>query len=162
MAAFAGSHLNENDRFRNFLKTHQPAAVDQAVRVLNEAIAPRIDCLACGNCCKSLMIVVTEKEADTLADHFHQTRDEFDSAHLEKGSAGMMVMHTIPCHFLKGNNACSVYEKRFEGCREFPALHLPGFNARLFTTFMHYERCPIIFNVVEQLKEVMAFSRDEA
>ncbi|MBV9989122.1 MAG: hypothetical protein JO301_15695, partial [Chitinophagaceae bacterium] len=48
----------------------------------------------------------------------------------------------------------------FAGCREFPALHVPGFRNRLFTTFMHYERCPIIFNVMEQLKDVIGFDRD--
>jgi Fe-S-cluster containining protein len=107
------------------------------------------------------MIVVTEQEADLVADHLQQSRTDFDREHLEKGSQGMMIMHTIPCDFLQTNNACSVYEKRFGGCREFPALHLPGFTARLFTTFMHYDRCPIIFNVVEQLKEVLSFDRND-
>lgn len=108
------------------------------------------------------MIVVTETEADTISDQLKQSRKDFDRQHLEKGAAGMMIMNTIPCDFLQADNACRVYENRFGGCREFPALHLPDFNKRLFTTFMHYDRCPIIFNVVEQLKDVLAFTRDEA
>ena len=65
-----------------------------------------------------------------------------------------MLMNAIPCTFLK-EEKCTVYAHRFAGCREFPAMHLPNFNKRLFTTFMHYSRCPIIYNVIEGLKIVV-------
>ncbi|MFK5088425.1 YkgJ family cysteine cluster protein, partial [Klebsiella pneumoniae] len=71
-------------------------------------------------------------------------------------STHLMVINKVPCHFLS-DNQCTVYEHRFAGCREFPALHLPKFFKRLFTVFMHYERCPIIFNVVEALKQKTKF-----
>lgn len=107
------------------------------------------------------MVLINDAEADNLSQHLGQTREAFDSEYLEKGSGGLMIMNRMPCPFLS-DNKCSVYEHRFEGCKEFPALHLPHFKDRLFTTFMHYERCPIIFNVVEQLKEEMNFERDPA
>lgn len=130
------------------------------VSYLNETISPQIDCMSCGNCCKSLMIPVSDVEADNLSQHLHQTREDFDEQYIEKGSNGMrMMINQIPCHFLS-EKKCTIYEYRFEGCKEFPALHLPNFKNRLFTTFMHYQRCPIIFNVVEQLKEEMSFERD--
>ena len=96
------------------------------------------------------MINVTDEEANKLSQHLNKPRTDFDTQYLEKGSS-MMVINAIPCHFLN-ENKCSVYDYRFAGCREFPALHLPHFTKRLFTTFMHYNRCPIIYNVVEQLK----------
>ncbi len=101
------------------------------------------------------MINVTDEEADKLSHHLNESRTDFDNQYLEKGSS-MMVINAIPCHFLNGNK-CSVYDNRFAGCREFPALHLPHFTKRLFTTFMHYNRCPIIYNVVEQLKTDTGF-----
>jgi Fe-S-cluster containining protein len=85
------------------------------------------------------------------------SRTEFDTTYLEKGSHGTMLVNHIPCHFLM-ENKCTIYEDRFAGCREFPALHLPHFTNRLFTVFMHYSRCPIIFNVIEQLKKELNFS----
>ena len=121
---------------------------------LNERITSQIDCTACGNCCKSLMINVTNEEADALSTHLNQTRKDFDTQYLEK-SGTMMLMNAIPCTFLN-NDRCTVYEHRFAGCREFPAMHLPDFNKRLFTTFMHYSRCPIIFNVIEGMKELIS------
>lgn len=102
------------------------------------------------------MINISNEEADTIADHLHQTRKYFDEQYVEKGSNGMMIMNKMPCHFLK-ENKCTVYENRFSGCREFPNMHLPNFKERLFTIFMHYDRCPIIFNVVEELKIKLSF-----
>ena len=95
--------------------------------------------------------MVDNEEADLLSNHLKQTREIFEEKYVEKGSNGLMIMNQMPCQFLS-ENKCTVYEQRFAGCKEFPAMHLPNFKKRLFTTFMHYNRCPIIFNVIEQLK----------
>ena len=158
IACLALEKEEENDRFRVFLLTFDTESIDKWVFKLNEAISAVIDCTQCGNCCKSLMINISEEEANRLSDHLLQSRKDFDKQYVEKGNHGMMLMNQMPCHFLQ-NNKCTVYEHRFEGCREFPAMHLPDFQKRLFTTFMHYGRCPIIFNVLEQLKEVLLFQR---
>jgi Fe-S-cluster containining protein len=151
IASLAVEKQAENDAFGSFLKSaSQPEAIDTLVNSLNATVSQQVDCTVCGNCCKTLMINVTDEEADKLSNHLHQSRAEFDNQFLEKGSS-MMVINTMPCHFLS-NNKCTVYDYRFAGCREFPALHLPNFTKRIFTTFMHYDRCPIIYNVVEQLK----------
>ncbi len=156
IAQSAIAKQSENDSFRDFLKTHNSQQIDEAVFALNETIAPQISCVSCGNCCKSLMVNINDDEANNLSRHLGQTREEFDTKYLEKGSS-MMILNSIPCHFLS-DNKCTVYEYRFEGCKEFPALHLPEFSKRLFTTFMHYDRCPIIYNVVEGLKAEMEFN----
>lgn len=140
------------------MKAYESEAIDTAVSRLNNEISPRIVCTDCGNCCKSLMINVTEKEAGEVASLLHQSRKDFDAQYLEKGGNGMIIINKIPCHFLS-DNKCTVYEHRFAGCKEFPALHLPQFKQRLFTTFIQYGRCPIIFNVIEQLKEEMEFEK---
>ncbi len=159
IAAYSALRTAENDRFREYLKQCGGARVDSLVQALNEQVSAQIDCTACGNCCKSLMIVVSDEEADVLSAHLGQERSEFDERYLEKGSQ-LMIINRMPCHFLN-DNKCTVYENRFAGCREFPALHLPDFTKRLFTIFMHYDRCPIIFNVVEKLKESVGFESDQ-
>ena len=156
---FSAQKEPENERFKNFLKERNNEQIDACVAQLNATITPQINCTHCGNCCKSLMVLISDSEADHLSQHLQKERKAFDEQYLEKGSNGMMIMNRMPCHFLS-QNKCTVYEHRFEGCKEFPALHLPNFKNRLFTTFMHYERCPIIFNVVEQLKDEMSFERD--
>ncbi|MBS1626995.1 MAG: YkgJ family cysteine cluster protein [Bacteroidetes bacterium] len=151
----AADKENENDLFQSFLKEQNAETIDKIVHQLNKKISTQIDCTTCGNCCKTLMINVTDEEANNLANKLNQPRKIFDENYLEK-STQLMVINKMPCHFLH-NNICTVYENRFAGCKEFPALHLPNFIKRLFTVFMHYERCPIIFNVVEALKQEIYF-----
>jgi uncharacterized protein len=147
----------ENDAFVSFLQQQPSATIDALVSTLYQQIEPQINCLNCGNCCKSLMINVTETEANSVSQYLQISRQTFDEQYLEKGSS-MMIVNTIPCHFLQSNNACSIYPQRFSGCKEFPALHIPNFTGRLFTVFMHYNRCPIVYNVVEVLKTSAGFS----
>lgn len=156
IALLATERSSENDRFAEHIRSLDVQETDRLAHALNREIEPRIDCTQCGNCCRSLMINVTEEEANRLSDHLGQERSSFDEKHLEKGSNGMMIMNTIPCHFLN-EDKCTVYEYRFSGCREFPAMHLPGFRQRIFTTLMHYGRCPIIFNLVEAMKPLTRF-----
>lgn len=132
------------------------AEVDAAVFALNKIIEPKIDCTQCGNCCKSLMVNITNEEATHAAEFLNMSRPDFDEKYIEKGSHELMIINTIPCAFLTGTS-CSIYSHRFAGCKEFPALHLPQFNKRLFTVMMHYNRCPIIYNVVEELKKETGF-----
>lgn len=142
----------ENLHFKEVLQNSDAAVIDEVVQKLNIEITTQVDCTACGNCCKTLMINVTQPEADNLALHLQIPESELKEKYIETSLTGdRMIVNAIPCHFLTGTR-CSIYEHRFAGCREFPGMHLPGFTSRLFTTFMHYGRCPIIYNVVEELK----------
>lgn len=130
--------------------------VDILVHQINDRISSQIDCTQCGACCKTLMINVTEAEKESLAAHMQITAQQFKDDYLEESAEGQMIMHSIPCSFLSGNK-CSVYKHRFEECREFPHLHKDNFKGRLFGTLMHYGKCPIIYNVVEELKTETGF-----
>jgi Fe-S-cluster containining protein len=147
----------ENDNFIAHLKQLNAQEIDTAVFELNNIIEPQIDCTICGNCCKTLMINVEEDEANNAAKHLSISREKFDEQFIEKSLSGKMLISKMPCHFL-AENKCTIYESRFAGCKEFPALHLPQIQKRLFTVFMHYNRCPIIYNVVEQLKVRVGFN----
>ncbi len=147
----------ENQAFKAFLRAQDTADIDRLVQELDAAITPQIDCTSCGNCCRSLMINVTAEEVTSLAAHLQRTEEDVKEQYIETGSgSGQMVINTIPCHFLDGSR-CSIYEQRFAECREFPGLHQPNFTGRLFAMLMHYGRCLIIYNVLEEMKERMAF-----
>ena len=150
----------ENYFFKEFLRGNDSGETDVLVHALADEITPQIDCTACGNCCKSLMINVSGPETERLADHLEMPLEKLKERYIETSLQGSMIMNTIPCHFLSGTS-CSIYEHRFAECRTFPGLHEPDFTGRLFSTFMHYGRCPIIFNVVEQLKIDTGFLKDQ-
>ncbi|MFN8265878.1 MAG: YkgJ family cysteine cluster protein [Chitinophagaceae bacterium] len=153
----ASEKADENVKFADLIRKLDPQELDNEIAILNQSIEPQIDCTACANCCKSLMIQVSAEEANHNAELLHISRESFDDTYLEKGSHDLMIMNTIPCAFLS-NNKCSIYEHRFEGCREFPGLHLPHFHKRIFSVMMHYGRCPIVFNVIEALKTAVHFN----
>lgn len=148
----------ENDVFRAFLKNKNPELIDSLVHTLNDIITPQIDCTQCGNCCKSLMINVSTAEAESLARHISMDLPSMKKQFLEESEQGQLVMNTIPCFFLEGTK-CSIYENRFSGCREFPYLEQDNISSRMFALLIHYESCPIIFNVMERLKIKLQFFR---
>lgn len=147
----------ENDVFRAFVKNNDPELIDALVHELNDNITPQIDCTQCGNCCKSLMINVSREEAEKLAQHINMDLPAMKKQFLEESEQGQLIMNIIPCYFLNGTK-CSIYENRFSGCREFPYLDQDNFSSRLFALLIHYEKCPIIFNVVEALKIRLKFA----
>jgi uncharacterized protein len=146
----------ENLHFREYLRARDPGQLDAHVQRLNEEIAPQVDCTACGNCCKSLMVNITPVEVVKLAVYLEKEPEDVMEQYVETSLQGNMVLNSMPCPFLAGTR-CGIYEDRFTECREFPSLHQPGFRDRLFPTFMHYGRCPIIYNVVEKLKVESGF-----
>lgn len=156
IAIWAVEREEENDHFQSFLSTYDSGLIDERVFALQEQITPKIDCQQCGNCCKSLLIEVTQPEAERVAAFLGEDATQFMEENLEKGIGERMIMNAIPCRFLH-ELSCTIYADRFAGCHEFPALHLPGFTQRYFTTRMHYGRCPIIFNVWEALKKDLPF-----
>ena len=147
----------ENELFVSFLKQHSAIYIDDLVKELNHEVTPQIDCTKCGNCCKTLMIQVEKIEIEKVSRTLNLTHKQFEDKYIESGSGDQQLMNMIPCAFLSGSK-CSIYNERFSSCREFPALEIPFFTKRLFTVFMHYGRCPIIFNVIEGLKINLKFN----
>lgn len=154
IARHSATNESANELLKERLLRIDSAVLDNAVCRLYEVLSPQIDCTACGNCCRSLLINLEKEDARVLADYLDIGIDQFRNTYVEESSSGeLSVMNKIPCHFLK-DNMCTVYAARPTECREFPGLHRPGFNQRLFATFMHYGRCPIIYNVIEGLRLV--------
>jgi Fe-S-cluster containining protein len=161
ISALATQRENENDAFRIFLKNMESGEVDKQVHELNNIITPQIDCTQCGNCCKSLMINITIPEANALAAQLEINLPDLKKKYIEESNGGQLIMNTIPCHFLTGTS-CSIYENRFTECREFPHLHKDHFCNRLFGTMQYYAMCPIIFNVIEELKSRLGFANENS
>lgn len=148
---------DENYYFRSFLEQKDEAYIDHIVHRLNDQIAPQIDCTQCGNCCRTYMISLEKKDADRLSAHLGISTNELSEKYLETSQEEtVQVFNKIPCHFLQ-DNKCTVYEARPGDCRDFPHLHKKGFTSRLFSMISFYGTCPIVYNVMEQLKRETGF-----
>ena len=156
----AAEKEEESDKFRQFVKNADNKYIDDEVHSVNRTITAEIDCTQCGRVCQILMINITEPEVNRLAGHLNLSAKDTKATYIEQSEQGQMIMNTIPCAFLK-DKKCSIYEHRFTECRDFPHLHKSGFINRLFATLMYYGMCPIIYNVVENLKKTTGFIPDK-
>ena len=155
IAALATAREPEIEPLRQRIKEIDSYLLDKKVHRIYAAVEAAVDCTLCGNCCKTLIIDVATPEIDACAELLQTTPEHFKEQYIEESQGGRCFINTIPCHFL-ADNKCTIYSHRFADCREFPHLHKPGFRDRLSGTLLHYGRCPIIFNTIEELKRELS------
>ena len=148
---------NENYSFRAFLKGKEIDKVDKIVHRLHREITAKINCQECGNCCISLVPRVKENEIAFLAELDKVTVEEFirDNLELDNFDNSLFLIHT-PCRYLDGKS-CSIYDNRPLECKAYPYTHRPGFVSRTLNMISNYGICPIVFNLMENLKEETDF-----
>ncbi len=146
----------ENLRFRSFLKNSYSRSVDKLVHELNAYYASQIDCTRCGHCCTRLRPILAESDIDRLMDELHISRTKFRKEYVMYDEEGDMLFKHLPCSFLK-DKKCTLYASRPEDCRSYPHLHKTEFTSRLYGVLENYAICPIVFNVVEELKKRLNF-----
>lgn len=159
IASLAEQNESENFEFRAFLKGQDPEKVDKVVHELHEHIVSQIDCQKCGNCCHELCPGLSASELKTLAEIDKLSESEFEDKYVAIDEfEGIKYMKDTPCKYLNGNS-CAIYEKRPEVCRSYPHTHKAQFTSRTFGMIENYGICPIVFNLMEELKERMGFFR---
>ena len=160
------SRHNEGEdwRFRNFLKTQTrltTEAIDREAHALTEEVWKEIDCLQCANCCKTLQIVVDQKDIVRLAAHLKMNVAQFVRTYVVVAEDGVKLLKSNPCALLGADNKCTVYEVRPQACRDFPFLYDAHFASRSLSMIDNCSTCPIVFNVWRRLKTRLGFRRDE-
>ncbi len=161
IARLAKRRENQNYKFRAFLKMQDDNKVDPIVHRLHREITEAIDCTKCGNCCKTLHPSVTKEEISRLAKALEISDETFGKRHLKTDNIDHeKFMSDSPCIFLDSKR-CSIYPDRPEVCREYPFTGEPEFTSRTFNMIFYYEICPIVFNLMEQLKVELGFFDDQ-
>ena len=143
----------EDLRFRQYLRFELDFPkdnLDVLVWEILAEVAPAIDCLACGNCCRATHTAFTPEEIEALAPRLGLTAAEFRHLHIVV-EAGVAFINPLPCPFLEGNR-CTVYEDRPTVCREYPHLDKPESSYRSKDILGNVDVCPIVFNVWRLLK----------
>src|SRR5690349_4747717 len=155
---------DENSRFRLFLKTKcnlKPDEIDRRVFAATRRAWAGIDCTKCANCCREAKPGFNEGEVNRLARRLTMTRQQFIETYMEHSELGdekPWTTRTTPCPFLK-DNLCSVYEDRPADCSGYPYLYEPDFVFRTLGMIGRTFTCPIVYEVMEELKKSMGFPR---
>ncbi|MEA4975100.1 MAG: YkgJ family cysteine cluster protein [Paludibacter sp.] len=127
--------------------------MDVQIHALHDRYSAEIDCLSCGNCCRSLGPRITDKDVDRLAKHFRMKAVDFISQYLRTDEDGDMVFKTMPCPFLGADNYCAVYENRPKACREYPHTDRKKFYQIYMLSVENASTCPIVYKVLQDLTD---------
>lgn len=162
IAQLAREREDENWQFYSFLKRGidlETEELDAIVHNHYKAVTSQIDCRACANCCRNMRVVLSLADISRLAAGLSIPEPQLIQRYLHPGDEkDTYTFNSKPCPFLSGNT-CTVYESRPDACRSFPHLHKKDFVFRLHGVLANYTICPIVFNVLECLKDELRSSR---
>lgn len=136
------------------LKQKPPRNLDEQFETLHDLAFAKIDCLTCGNCCKTTSPMLFEKDIDRLSSHLKMKPGDFVAQYLMLDTDGLYCFKQTPCPFLGDDNACSVYNDRPKACREFPHTNHRKMHTHLALAHQNIEICPAVFAIVEQLNRL--------
>jgi Fe-S-cluster containining protein len=149
----------ENLDFRAYVRADLDLSdyrLNAVVQQATQEVWAHIDCRTCANCCKTRHPLFSRTEVQRIAEYLGTTAAELRARYLEiDQEAAKYTTRELPCPFLK-DNLCSIYDVRPSVCSGYPHLHR-NFRNRLWQTIDNAETCPIVFNVLERLKQRLGF-----
>ena len=156
--AAAAKLERENLRFRSFLKSHaDDDELDRHIHRLHSELFSHYNCSKCRNCCRAYRTSLSEDEINDIAAYLGLARQEFMENNLIEGSQGYEL--DSPCRFLSANGICEIESCKPAECRAFPYTGRPDRLGSLLGMVSFAEECPVVFEILERLKEIYRFRR---
>ena len=149
----ANKKLKENKTFLARLKSKKPGNLDRIVSDLHTEAFNRINCLDCGNCCRTLGPRILQKDIDRIAKFLGLKPDGLIANYLRIDEDGDYVFKSMPCPFLGEDNYCFIYEVRPKACAKYPHTNRRKFHQIIDLTLKNTETCPAVYEIIEGLKE---------
>jgi uncharacterized protein len=137
--------------YKQFLKKADKNKVLRQLPELHEEAFSKIDCLQCGNCCKTYSPRFKTPDIKRISKHLKLRESEFIDKYLRVDEDGDFVVKSTPCPFLGNDNYCSIYEVRPSDCQRFPYSDEDVFIKRSQLTLKNSSFCPITYYVLEKL-----------
>ncbi len=126
--------------------------MDDTIHAIHEEVFEEIDCLSCGNCCRTLGPRITDRDIDKIAAVLRIKPHEVVEKYLRIDEDKDYVFQSMPCPFIDTDNYCHIYENRPKACREYPHTDRKKFFQIHALTIRNAETCPAVFDILENLK----------
>ncbi len=150
----AEQQKTENRAFYNKLIRRRSKDLDDLFQEAHEEVFEKVDCLTCGNCCKTTSPIFQPKDIDKLAKRFRIRPSDFIDKYLRIDEDKDYVLKTAPCPFLDAENYCLVYEDRPTACREYPHTDRKKIYQLLDLTYRNTLVCPAVLEITNKLKKI--------
>lgn len=144
----------EGEKARQSLKAYRkrpPRDLDERFETAHDEVFAGMDCLDCGNCCRTTSPMLFEKDIDRLARHLKMKPGQFVSEYLFLDTDGIYAFRQTPCPFLGEDNRCSVYEERPKACREYPHTNMRKMHTLLDLAEKNALICPAVLEILKRL-----------
>jgi len=126
-------------------------SMDSEIHFLHHKISSKTNCLDCGNCCRTLGPLITDKDIERIAKALRKKSSDVMDLYFKVDEDGDMVFKSMPCPFLGADNYCSIYEHRPKACREYPHTDRKKFYQIYKLSIKNAETCPIVYEVLQEL-----------
>ncbi len=140
--------------FKRLLEFGNKNRMLNALPDLHEEAFKNIDCLECGNCCKSYSPRFKQPDIKRISKVLGMKEGDFASRYLRMDQDGDYVVKSSPCPFLEENNMCQIYEDRPSDCRRYPYTDEDVLIKRVALTLKNSTVCPATFMVLQQLAKM--------
>ncbi len=142
---------NRNNKLIKQLRQKKDGDLDSIINTADEEAFKKIDCLDCGNCCKTTSPLFTSKDVSRIAKHFRMKPGQFVDQYLREDEDSDYVLKQSPCAFLGDDNYCSIYDVRPKACSEYPLTGMRGQKKMLPLLMQNATICPAVESIVDQL-----------
>jgi Fe-S-cluster containining protein len=124
--------------------------------MLHDELFSVYDCCECTHCCRIYAVALREDEAETIAAFLGLGVPDFAEKYLFRSAVGGYGIEG-PCPFLQPDGKCVINECKPSVCRGYPYTNQPGRMRNLINTFSLAEECPVVYEMIERLKEMYNF-----
>lgn len=135
------------------LKKLKPYDVDELFHTQHDEVFAEIDCLQCGNCCKTTPALLLNEDINRIAKHLHISTKDFLQKYVTRDDDNDFVFRQTPCVFLGSDNHCSIYTVRPNACREYPHTNRKKMQQILELTVKNAEICPAVARILNHIEQ---------
>ncbi|MGM0567519.1 MAG: YkgJ family cysteine cluster protein [Bacteroidota bacterium] len=150
----ADARKKENKKLAAKIKTKHNRNVDNVVHQLHEEAFEHIDCLNCGNCCKTISPIVTDHDISRISRKLKMKPSAFVEKYLRMDDEDDYVFRQTPCPFLGDDNYCAIYADRPKACADYPHTNRPKFKQALDISLKNTRTCPAVYEIFEKLRYI--------
>ncbi|MBU0927678.1 MAG: YkgJ family cysteine cluster protein [Spirochaetes bacterium] len=126
---------------------------DHVVADFHEEAFALIDCLKCGNCCRTIGPKMNEPDIKRACKAFGLDQKRFVAESLVRDEDLGWMVAVMPCPFLRDDNACDIYDVRPRDCDDFPYTRERGIQRALGRLAFNTEFCPAAYLIAEKIIE---------
>lgn len=117
---------------------------------LHKEAFSKLSCLSCANCCKTTPAIMEMDDIVRISKSLQISKNEFIKKYILEDINGELSLNKVPCHFLRDDNSCSIYEVRPQACRQFPHTDDSSYFKRPHLNARNVLVCPAAYYIAEE------------